>query len=433
MKLRPFELVLLTLFAVIGLIALGLLATYRPAGDSTGSVISSPVVIWGTVSASAFEGMLRSLREADESYRFVSYQQKDPLSFDLELLNALAESRGPDVVLLPHDRLVQHRSKILPIAYDSYPRRDFQNSFIDGSEIFMLQDGVYGIPVMVDPLMLYWNRDLLSTFGFIAPPNTWEKIVNEIIPQTVNRDFNRNIIRSPLAFGEYRNVRNAYEVLSLLLLQGGSNLVQETETSYRVDVNNSTLGNPSPLTNALSFYTGFANPSNSLYTWNRSLPEDRSHFISEQLILYFGKGSEARGIAAQNPNLNFDIAEVPQGATSNIRRTYGTFYGFSLLRSSENRAGAYAVMQELAQPGNAQQLVDALGMAPAHRSTLVAGSNDRYGRLIYSSAVVARGWLNPTRSQVDDIFVQSIEDILANRRRPSEAASDVAGRLRLEY
>lgn len=433
MKLRPFELVLLTVFTVIGLIALGLLATYSPPSRDTGPGIGGSVVIWGTVSATAFETMLRPLREEFDAYRQVTYQQKDERNFDLELLNALAEDRGPDVILLPHDRLIQHRSKILPISYETYPVRDFRNNFIDGSEIFLLQDGMYALPVMIDPLMLYWNRDILSTAGFINPPATWEQIVGEVVPQTVNRDFNRNIIRSPLAFGEYRNVRNAYDILSLLLVQGGSDFVSEGSRSYRVDVNSSSAGGSPPLTSALSFYTGFANPSNALYSWNRSLPEDRAHFAAEQLALYFGKGSEARSIAAQNPNLNFDIAEVPQGAASSVRRTYGTFYGFSILRSSNNQVGAYTVMQELAQPRNAQTLISALDMAPAQRITLMAGSNDRYGRLIYSSAVVARGWLNPERSQVDSIFTQAVEDILANRRRPTEAANDAVGRLRLAY
>lgn len=433
MKLRPFELVLLTIFGVVGLIALGLLANYRPTGGDTGPSLGSRVVIWGTVSQSAFDSVLKPLREEYDEYRVVSYVQFDERTFDDELINALAEGRGPDVLFLPHDRLVQHRNKLQPIPYESFPVRDFRNNYIDGSEIFLLPDGMYAVPVAVDPLMLYWNRDLLSSFGFISPPASWEQIVGELVPQTVARDNNRNITRSPLAFGEYRNVRNAYSVLSLLLIQGGSSLVTETERGYQVGLNTSMTGDTAPLTSALSFYAGFANPANALYTWNRSLPEDRSHFLAERLLLYFGHGSEARSVASQNPNLNFDIAEVPQGAASSLRRSYATFYGFSLLRSSSNQAGSYTVMTQLAAPAIAHTLTQSLGMAPAHRSTLMTGSNDRYGRLIYSSAVVARGWLNPDKRATDGVFTTAIEDILANRARPSESASDVVGRLRLAY
>jgi len=146
--------------------------------------------------------------------------------------------------------------------------------------------------------------------------------------------------------------------------------------------------------------------------------------LSEDLVLYFGKGSEAKSLSFQNPNLNFGMAEVPQGATANVRRTYGTFYGYALLRSSRNLTGAQIVLQELGNVSNVEKLATALLMAPAYRSLLTASSNDQYGRIIYSSAVVARGWLSPKPTITNDIFTQMVEDVLANRHRPGEAAND---------
>ncbi len=64
------------------------------------------------------------------------------------------------------------------------------------------------------------------------------------------------------------------------------------------------------------FYTRFARPDNTLYSWNRSFSSDRDRFVSGDLALYFGYGSEGKELERLNPNLNFDIAEVPQGATA---------------------------------------------------------------------------------------------------------------------
>jgi len=433
MKLRPFELMLVTVFGVLGLIALALLSTYKPTPDTTAVSLGNSVTIWGTVDKGAFQQMLKPLVEATPAFGVVNYVQKDSRTFENDLLNALADGVGPDILFLPHEQLVQYRTKIQPFSYTSFPLPDFQSRYIDGAEIFALTDGVYAFPALVDPLVMYWNRDILGTYNFITPPATWESVVNETVPTLVKRDFARTIIRSPLAFGEYRNVTNAFDVISMLLLQGGSSMVIEASDTYQLYLNQSMNKTGQPFESAVTFYTNFASPSNPLYSWNRAQPNDRLQFLSEDLVLYFGKGSEARGLATQNPNLNFAMAEVPQGAVATIRRTYGTFYGYSLLRSSRNSSGAQIVMQELGSMANVESLSDALGMAPAFRSSLATGSNDQYGRIIYSSAVVARGWLSPKPTATNDIFTQMVEDVLANRRLPGKATSDAVGRLREVY
>lgn len=434
MNLRPFELFLVIGFGLLGLLALGLLATYQPPVDTAETELNGSVEIWGTLPKDAFYQTLKPILETSPAYAVISYVEKNADTFDSELLNALAEDRGPDLVMLPHEELVTYRSKIQPIPFENFPERDFRNLYVDGAEIWQLTDGIYGYPIAVDPLVMYWNRDILSSKNVLSAPTSWEAIVNDIVPNFVERDFNRNITLSPLAFGEYRNVQNASEILSMLTIQGGSSLVTDaSEGRYRVLLNQSTERGRLPLESAATFYTNFASPSNPLYSWNRAKPTDRDAFLSEDLILYFGKGSEARSLASQNPNLNFDIAEVPQGASATVRRTYASFYGLSLLRSADNKQGAYLAMQLIGGADFAKTYATYLGMAPAHRATLASGSSDTYGRIIYSSTIVARGWLAPRPSVVDSIFAQMVEDILANRRRPGDAAGDAVGRLSQEY
>ncbi len=433
MKLRPFELVLVTVFGLLGLLALAMISMYKPAADPAAATLGDSVVIWGTVPASAFQKVLIPLIEASDAYNVVSYVEKDARDFDADLLNALAENRGPDIIFIPHEKLIQQRSKIVPVSYESFPRRDFQNLYIDGAEIFALKDGVYAYPIAIDPLVMYYNRDLLASKNIINPPATWESVVNEIIPTMVERDYNRNIIRSPLAFGEYRNINNGFSVLSMLLLQGGSSLVSERDNSYQILLNTTPTQTGKPFDNALTFYTNFASPSNPLYSWNRALSLDRDEFLSETLVLYFGKGSEGVSLASQNPNLNFDIAEVPQGAQATVRRTYASFYGLALLKSSPNKNGAFAVLQELGTAPQAKVLADALHMAPAHRSTLNDGSNDQFGRVNYKASIVARGWLSPDPRKTNDIFSQMVEDVLSNRLRPSDSVNDAVSRLSDAY
>jgi ABC-type glycerol-3-phosphate transport system substrate-binding protein len=435
MKLRPFELILVVGFGVLMVLALILLANYKPAEDDTIDVLNTPVTIWGTVPYTVFAGVLRSIAETNESFRNVEYVEKDARTFDDELINALALDRGPDVLFLPHEEIVQYRDKIQPLTYEQYPKRDFESAYIDGATIFALGDGIYALPVAVDPIVLYWNRDLLATKNFLSAPKTWEELVTTMLPALIERDFNRTITRAGIAFGEYQNVTNAYGVLSTLLLQGGSAMVTETyENKYSVSLNSAVNNNSNDvLSKVVVFYTNFSNPINPLYTWNRAQPNDFQAFGREDLALYFGRGSEARLIEQQNPNLNFDIAEVPQSAAATVRRTYGTFYGLALMRAADNKPGGVYVMQTLASGQNAASLADGLAMSPVYRQLVAAGSNDRYGRIIYNSAPIARGWLSPDVEAVRPIFTKMIEDVQSNRQRPEGAASDAVNRLRGEY
>ncbi|MCD5396682.1 MAG: hypothetical protein LRZ98_00730 [Candidatus Pacebacteria bacterium] len=41
------------------------------------------------------------------------------------------------------------------------------------------------------------------------------------------------------------------------------------------------------------------------------MPNSRDVFLSGKLATYFGFSSELRGLRLKNPNLNFDIAMVP--------------------------------------------------------------------------------------------------------------------------
>lgn len=432
MKLRPFELGLVIIFVVLAMLALFLLATYEsdPKSNEEGPVVTGPVVIWGTLPAAPIATVLRELAESNESFANVSYRYFRPEEFDETLTNALADNRGPDLVLLSHERLVETRRRLQPLSYDSFPLRDIRNLYLDGAQIFALSDGLYGYPIAVDPLMMYWNRDILATEGYLDPPATWETLINDVFPTLIRRNDRRIVERSVVAMGEYENVRNAFGILSTLLTQGGSGRVVESAGTYQVQLQVVPgKRGTDPFRAAADFYTRFSRPTNSLYSWNRSLPEDRQQFIAEDLVLYFGYASEGPVLERLNPNLSFDIAEVPQGANATTRRTYGKFYALSLLRSSKNQGSALLVMNSLGSANTAERIATRSDLVPVYRSTVAAGSNDRFGRVSYQSAPITFGWLNPDREATDVIFKTMTQDINENRRNLSGAVSDATTRI----
>jgi ABC-type glycerol-3-phosphate transport system substrate-binding protein len=436
MKLRPFELALVIIFGGLAMGSLIVLKFYEPAAKTDESALAiqiGKVDIWGTIPNVAMHSLLTDLSKQDDQYRSVSYQYYHPEEFDDILVTALADGRGPDIILVPHEKLIEMRQRIKPVAYESFPLRDFKNNYVDGAEIFALSDGIYGYPVAVDPLMVYWNKDILATEGFLQAPKTWEELVNVMFPKIIKRDFDRTINRSVVAMGEYGNVRNAFGIVSALLIQQGTEgVTEDMDGKYLVRINRSETESD-PLLETADFYTRFSKPGNTLYSWNRAFEDDRLQFIGEDLALYFGYASEASEIERANPNLNFDIAEIPQGETATVRRTYGKFYAMSLLKSSENVPSATAVIHSLVNSKNSEQIAKNSGMVPAFRSLVTQGSNDTFGRISYKSAGIALGWLNPDLAVTNGHFETMMRDINENRQDVSGATSDLLTRLRNEY
>ena len=435
MKMRPFELALTIFFAALGAVALFLMATYEGESDIKQQQLDAvgSVDIWGTLPADTIGVLFRDLANEQPLFSRVTYSYVAQDKFDDTLRDALADEKGPDLILVSHEDLVNLRNRIQPISYEQFPAVDVRNVYIDGAQIFAMKDGMYGYPLAVDPLMMYWNKDVLTTNDFLTPPKTWEVLINTMFPELIERDFDRTIRHSVVAMGEYNNIRNAFGTISALMLQSGSMGVVESGGGYLLQLHSSETGADNSLRKTADFYTRFSKPSNSLYSWNRSLSEDRQLFTAGDLSFYFGYGSEGREIERINPNLNFDITEIPQGEGATVRRTYGKFYALSLLKASDNKSGGAMVMQAISNPAVADKIAIKNNLVPAYRTSVSAGSNDTYGRITYKSAAIAFGWLNPDINKTNDIFKTMVEDINENRQNVDGATSDLIGRLKSEY
>ena len=432
-KFRPFQIGLLAGFALLGLVSLIVLASFRGFSINIANPYGDRVEIWGTLDETVILQTIRSIADGEDDFSSVDYIQKDPRSFEDELVNAIAENRSPDAIVLMHEDLVTYRPKLQPIPYESFSERMIKDNYIDGAEVFALSDGLYAIPFAVDPLVMYWNRDIFSAGGQALPPATWESLT-DITQQLTLRDATRNILQSTVAFGEFTNVINAKQSLLMLLLQSGSRMIEETDRGYVVMVDE-VRGESAlrPLNAALQFYVEFSNANSPLYSWNRSQPDDLTAFLAEELALYFGFGSEVLRISERNPNFNFDSAAVPQGAGATVKRTYGQFYGLALLQSSPNPQGTYRALLRLTQPDVTAAVSERLGLAPTERNTIAAGAPNAHRQTVLNQALISYGWLDPDKEESSITFETMVNDVVSNRLNVSNAASDAVRRLELSF
>ena len=420
----------------MAILSLILISNFKTSDKSDELAFGERVELWGPFPYDEVSDVLEEIEREYDGFEVVEYVEVPVNEFANTFVNAIAEGRSPDLVILPHTELVAQRSKLTPLPYntDGLSKRDLRNRYIDGTEIFAREDALYAIPLAVDPLVMYWNRDLFSGAGLASAPRTWEEFISSTAGSLTRNNGSRGLIQSAVAFGEYANVRNAAEVLAMLLLQSGSQMVVEENGRYSVLLNDSlqTNGQP-PMEAAVQFYTNFNNPSNPLYSWNRAMPEDRLSFISGDLAIYFGFGSEIDDLVRQNPNLNFDISLPPQGAAATVARTYGEFYGLAIPRAAYNQSGAFAVASILANSKYTESLANTLNLSPVRRDILSVGSDNEFTAVVRQAALIARGWLSPTPSAVDNAFASMLTDINSNKGKVSQVVRNAISRLSQAY
>jgi len=378
--LSVFQTVLLAIFGALAVS--GVLIFALVVGGGGGNTIG-PITIWGTLEESAFRAVIRQLAEEDERLAQVSYVEKDAEGYVALLTEALAENTGPDLFLLRQDYAVRDAGKVFPIPFDSFSETQFRNTFIEAADPYLSPNGVLAIPILADPLVLYWNRDMFSSAGYANPPRYWDELDGMSQNITKKNDAGQ-ILKSTVSFGEYRNVNNAKDILATLILQAGSPITAKDSTGQLVSALQPGSGGGAQATEAaLRFYTEFADPSKARYSWSRALPESRSAFASGDLALYIGFASEKPIIARMNPNLNFAAAPLPQARSADHAINTARVYALATSKTAQNPSGAFLIASLLAST-DVSQSFSAVVATLSHRAHLPRAPRSRV-IVIYST------------------------------------------------
>lgn len=425
-KIRPFQIALIGAFAFLALFGIFAFASFRGTGsnDKAGNVL-----IWGTLPNEAIEAGIAEIKVGNDQYGDVKYEEHDAATFDRDLANALAAGAGPDLIILTQEELLNEEDKLLLIPPASLSARAFSDTFLSLFQLYQTEEGSYGVPLVLDPMVLYYNQATLASAGVATAPTTWEA-VSGLTKPIVQRTSDGAIARALVPFGEYGNVEDARGTLSLLLLQAGTAITTRSDRGVEsvLAAPGGTFGQTAAQS-ALNFYTQFADPAKAVYTWNRSLPKARQLFVAGDLALYPGFASELPYLLAANPHLEFDIAPIPQPGTAPSRLTYGLGYALAIPKATPNPTGAMKTAFALSAETPMKAVADALSMVPARRSLVGKGTDDKYATVAYADALVAKGWLSPAPSATDAVFSAMIGNVTSGRMDASAALQAAADAL----
>lgn len=423
-----FQIGVIIFFVIAGVFALLVFSGILPWFQGDGREEAVPVSLWGTFSNKKIPSFISGFNSKDKRFA-LTYSEKNFSTYKQELTNAMASGNSPDIFIISQDAIFMDKNKIFTIPFESYNERDFLDAYIDSAKIFIdsKEKKVIGVPLAVDPIVLYWNRDLFSSSGIAKPPQYWDEFLKNV-EILAKRDGAGNITQAGAALGEFNNVKNAKEILSMLILQTGNPIINSDTMEIIFGEKGDSLIDPAE--NTVSFFNEFSNPNKSVYTWNEALQDSDKMFASGSLAMYFGYASEIEDIRQKNPHLNFDIVSVPQIKDGKIKVTFAKIYGLVMPKNSKNQQIAFKAIMSLTGKNFSKEFSLATGLGSARRDVLAEGAKDPILSIIYNSSIMSRTWLEPDPEKISDIFGNMVQSVSTGKSRIPDAIRYAKGQIK---
>ncbi|MDD5278013.1 MAG: ABC transporter substrate-binding protein, partial [Methylovulum sp.] len=243
--MNNFQTILVAIFLaffVFGVLIFSGIINLGSKGGSSG--ISGKITVWGTLPSLEVADLFANMGGSGSNFS-VNYVEQKKETYQQDLIEAFAKNVGPDLFILPSDMVLKNNDFIYKIPYANLSEKTFKSSFIDGANIYLSKDGVMGYPILVDPLVLYYNKNILTNQSILYPPTTWDELFN-LSDKLIKKDVNGNISQGMIALGQYDNVNHTKDILSMLLLQSANPIVSRTDTGYRLAIKDNALDGSSP-------------------------------------------------------------------------------------------------------------------------------------------------------------------------------------------
>ena len=437
MKTRStFQTIFLAVFIIIIIVSVIVFAKSPAKNSSNDPAIvgaSGNVVIWGTFADDGVNNVLSEFNTLYAKSFSVIYQYHDPEKFDRDIVEALASGKGPDILLLPDDLILRHSDKIEPMVWSpAFDQRMFQNTFLQASEIYMHPSGLTAVPFAVDPLIMYWNRDLFDNASITQPPEYWDEFLS-LVPKLTKRVVKSGeISQSTVALGEFDNIQSAKSIIAMLFLQLGNPIVDikngPPQNMLAARQDQRFVANED-VVSAFRFFMDFSNPLKNIYSWSRALPNSRDQFINGHLAVYFDYASAYKVLQAKNPHLNFVIAPVPQPRGTSVKVTYAHVYGLSVLKTSKNKKTAFIAVQRLLDNDPSSKFASAFNLPPVRRDLLAHKPVDAISSVLWDAAIQSRTWLDPRPDITNSAFQEAVEAVSSGRTTIGQAISKLSSAL----
>lgn len=225
----------------------------------------------------------------------VEYVKQSPKQYRERLQAAITRGDGPDVFRFHNTWVPMLKNELALVPKATMTPAEFSSAFYPiASASLVAGSSIFGIPLEMEGLGLFYNEDLFAAAG-VKAPTTWEEVLS-VVPKLTVR-IGDTITTSAIALGTWGNVEAASDIVAIMMLQNGANLI--TPTGKEAE-------------ETLVFYKKFATPADPVYTWNDTLDNSVYAFATGKVAMILAPSWRAFDIKQINPNLRFKIAPIPQ-------------------------------------------------------------------------------------------------------------------------
>jgi len=415
---------------IVILVMVTLVLTLRGFGG--GGAARANLTFWGVFDdRNTFERVIANYKAlypgVSVNYRAFAFED-----YERNLIDALAAGSGPDIIMIHNTWLPKHQDKLKP-APDQLPGEDnkfftkaeYQSQFVEvANQDLVRGNDIYGFPLYVDTLALFYNRDIFNNEGITAPPRTWDDF-NQYIQALTKYNSNGSIDLAGAAIGTAKNINRSSDILMAMMIQSGAQMTNNINTvsTFSNPVNGEPVGE-----RALEYYTNFADPRSQAYTWNDSLNYSIDAFIEGKAVMMLNYSHQIPIVRAKAARLNFAVAPMPQ-ADPNFSKTYANYWAASVSNKSPNYLEAWRFLRYLtSRDGSIAYLNES--MRPAARKDVIElQKNDIDLGLFALQALTAKSWYQADSEGIERIFADMIDTVNAGRLNTRDALRDAEAKV----
>lgn len=431
------------------LIMIGAGCTKGPTQQAKKLSEKTTLTVWAVVDdEDAYSDIFKSFRVM-YPYAQIEYKKFRLEEYEEKLLNALAEDRGPDVFMIHNSWVSKYQPKIAPqptsvkvarqtttgtvkkevtlevvtektespvalrrdfvdaVAYDAI--RTINVSTDDKKQD--LQERVFGLPMSVDTMALYYNKDILNSVGISQPAMTWDAFQQQVQKIAIT-DNQGNVTRAGAGFGTGANVERSSDIMALLMMQNRTEMSQERNNYPSFASIPSALRNEldePPADAAMRFYTDFANRAKNVYTWNTSMPNSLDAFTQGLSAYFLGYSYQLPTIRSRAPKLNLGISQVPQIA-GNPMVNYANYWLWTVSKKTDSIDLAWHFVNYVTSENQAKVYLDAVKRPAARRALIDAQLEDGDVGVFASQVLTAKSWYRGVDPDAMELAFQEMAD-----------------------
>lgn len=346
-------------------------------------------------------------------------------TYESILLDRLAEGTGPDIFTLKNSWVIRHKDKISPLPQTAFniTSRDIKRTYVEIVEDDLVdQTGeILGLPLFVDSLALFYNKDVFNSSGIAEPPEIWDDIIS-VSRALTKKDSKGDVTRAGIALGTYPNIKHAFEILSAFILQNGDPIIDRGKN--QVELREKAI-------EAFDFYTSFADRNKQNYSWTSSFPNSLDAFAEGKAVMILGFSEDLDKIIEKNPHLNIGVTPFPQLNESQSKITYGSYDLLTVSKQSLNKGAAWQFILFMTSDEQSKKYIDKFKKPPARRDLISSASPSPEFDIFYPQSLQAKSWPIPNYDAADRLFMEAIFVINSNVRNTAQAIGRIQDQLEL--